>query len=224
MNGRTHAYLDLAALPPGRRTAVRPAAGDGLPRRRQRDPLGQCRRLSHSSASPTSARCSTAASARTSPLAPHLARLAKAPRRPRPGGAPPLQFRRDPVGAGRGLPAARPRPAAATPPCSPVRLARAQRESLSTRAERLADAIAGADSLAAVLDRDGRVLGASGGFDALEPASAALDALILEAGAGDRRVLRRAVRVGRPPATPGWCAWRSATSVSSSSWSGPSRR
>ena len=70
------------------------------------------------------------------------------------------------------------------------------RESLSTRAERLADAIAGSDLLAAVIDRDGRVLGASGGFDALEPASAALDALILRAERGEDPVVREAVKVG----------------------------
>ena len=88
-----------------------------------------------------------------------------------------------------------------------VGAAAGHRESLSTRAERLADAIAGDDSLAAVLDRDGRVLGASGGFDALEPASAALDALILEAERSDRPVLRRAVTRRRgASARPGWCA------------------
>ncbi|KAB2866685.1 MAG: hypothetical protein F9K43_15450, partial [Bauldia sp.] len=59
------------------------------------------------------------------------------------------------------------------------------RESLSTRAERLADAIAADDCLVAVLDGDGKVLGASGGFDALAPASAAIDALIAEVGRAD---------------------------------------
>jgi hypothetical protein len=60
----------------------------------------------------------------------------------------------------------------------------------------LADVIAGSDSLAAVIDREGRVLGASGGFDALEPASAALDALILRAERGDEAVVRESVTVG----------------------------
>src|SRR5438046_651048 len=46
-----------------------------------------------------------------------------------------------------------------------------QRESLSTRSERLADAIASKDCLVAVLAGDGRVLGASGGFDDVAAAS-----------------------------------------------------
>ena len=72
----------------------------------------------------------------------------------------------------------------------------APRESLSTRAERLADAIAAADCLVAVLDRDGKVLGASGGFDALAPASAAIDALVGEAETGGRPVVRASLAVG----------------------------
>ncbi|HET7716298.1 MAG TPA: ATP-binding protein [Bauldia sp.] len=72
----------------------------------------------------------------------------------------------------------------------------ATRESLSTSAERLADVLAGTDSLAAVIDRDGRVLGASGGFDALEPAAAALDALILRAERADQPVVRETVTIG----------------------------
>jgi len=73
----------------------------------------------------------------------------------------------------------------------------ASRESLSTRAERLADAIAAADCLVAVLDRDGKVLGASGGFDALAPASAAIDALVGEAETGGRPVARASLTVDR---------------------------
>jgi len=70
------------------------------------------------------------------------------------------------------------------------------RESLTTRAETLADVLAGDDSLAAVLGPDGRVLGASGGFDALEPAGPALDALILDAERAADPVLRRSVAAG----------------------------
>ncbi len=55
-------------------------------------------------------------------------------------------------------------------------------ESLVTRAERLADTIAEDDCLAAVLTHDGKVLGASGGYDALSPAEAAIDALVASAG------------------------------------------
>ncbi|SDB35156.1 sensor histidine kinase [Bauldia litoralis] len=71
----------------------------------------------------------------------------------------------------------------------------ANRESLSTRAERLADAIASDNCLVAILDRDARVLGASGGFDALASASGAIDALVDEAAEGDRRVVRTAIAV-----------------------------
>jgi PAS domain S-box-containing protein len=71
-----------------------------------------------------------------------------------------------------------------------VGVAGASRESLSTRAERLADMIAGHDCLAAVIDRDGKVLGASGGFEDLAPTSAAIDALVAAAAAGDRPVVR----------------------------------
>ena len=70
------------------------------------------------------------------------------------------------------------------------------RESLSTRAERLADAIAADDCLVAVLDGDGKVLGASGGFDALAPASAAIDALIAEVGRADSPLLKRPIEAG----------------------------
>jgi PAS domain S-box-containing protein len=55
-------------------------------------------------------------------------------------------------------------------------------ESLVTRAERLADTIAEDDCLAAVLTDDGKVLGASGGYDALSTAEAAIDALVASAG------------------------------------------
>ncbi len=71
----------------------------------------------------------------------------------------------------------------------------ASRESLSTRAERLADAIAAEDCLVAVLDRDSKVLGASGGFDTLAPASAAIDALVGEAETGRRPVARASLAV-----------------------------
>lgn len=76
------------------------------------------------------------------------------------------------------------------------------RESLSTRAERLADAIAAEDCLVAVFDRDGKVLGASGGFDALAPASEAIDRLVGEAERGERPVARATLGVhgGERPA------------------------
>jgi len=46
-------------------------------------------------------------------------------------------------------------------------------ESFITRAERLADTIGANDCLAAVMNADGKVLAASGGFDALSPAEPA---------------------------------------------------
>jgi PAS domain S-box-containing protein len=76
-----------------------------------------------------------------------------------------------------------------------VGAANALRESLSTRAERLADSIAAEDCLVAVFDRDGKVLGASGGFDALAPASSAIDALVGEAERGSRPVARASLAV-----------------------------
>ncbi|MCB1495486.1 MAG: PAS domain-containing protein [Bauldia sp.] len=66
----------------------------------------------------------------------------------------------------------------------------ASRESLSTRSERLADAIAADDCLVAVLDAGARVLGASGGFDVLAPESQAIDRLVDEAGRGRHPVVR----------------------------------
>ncbi len=58
-------------------------------------------------------------------------------------------------------------------------------ELIIARAERLADTIAEDDCLAAVLTHDGKVLGASGGYDALAPAEAAIDALVAAANARD---------------------------------------
>ena len=73
----------------------------------------------------------------------------------------------------------------------------ATRESLATRAERLADTIAADDCLVAILDGDGKVLGASGGFDALAPASAAIDDLIGAVERSDSHLLKRPIEAGR---------------------------
>ena len=75
-------------------------------------------------------------------------------------------------------------------------------ESLVTRAERLADTIAEDDCLAAVLTEDGKVLGASGGYDALAPAEAAIDALVAAADRRPRRA-RQADDHHRPQRTAG---------------------
>jgi PAS domain S-box-containing protein len=69
------------------------------------------------------------------------------------------------------------------------------RESIVTRAERLSDVIAGKDWLAAVLGEDGRVLGASGSFARLAPASADIDALMEKISAGRERIAKHAVRI-----------------------------
>ncbi|MCP4379904.1 MAG: hypothetical protein GY798_00500, partial [Hyphomicrobiales bacterium] len=66
----------------------------------------------------------------------------------------------------------------------------AARESLSTRSERLADVISGDDCLVAVLDREGGVLGASGGFDRLADASGEIDRLVAVAAVGEKAVSR----------------------------------
>ena len=79
----------------------------------------------------------------------------------------------------------------------------APRESLSTRAERLADTIAAEDCLVALLDADGKVLGASGGFDALAPASAAIDRLVAEVARADRPLLKRPIEAGGAPRPAG---------------------
>ena len=68
-----------------------------------------------------------------------------------------------------------------------VAAAGASTESLVTRAERLADTIAEDDCLAAVFTQDGKVLGASGGYDALAPAEAAIDTLVASGRTGPQR-------------------------------------
>jgi PAS domain S-box-containing protein len=68
-------------------------------------------------------------------------------------------------------------------------------DSIYARAERLADAIAGSDCLVAVLGANGRVLGASGGFADLAPASTEIDALIEAAEAGGKRLAKRTIAI-----------------------------
>lgn len=194
MNGWTHAYLDLAALPQVGRLLLdaRPAMvfrGDGSAI------LWANAAVLAWFGEPDMGALLGRRFARAGPFAAHLARLAK--------GLPSDHDRVELLRFSSGI--TQPVLAAA---CRKLDLgggARAvlavgtaggPRESLSTRAERLADGLAGADSLAAILDRDARVLGASGGFDTLEPAAAAIDALILDAERDDRPVLRRLVSVG----------------------------
>ncbi len=70
-------------------------------------------------------------------------------------------------------------------------------ESLVTRAERLADTIAEDDCLAAVLTEDGKVLGASGGYDALAPAEYAIDALVAAAAGARDGLAKQTIAIGR---------------------------
>jgi hypothetical protein len=72
----------------------------------------------------------------------------------------------------------------------------ARRESLSTRAERLADAIASKECLVAVLAGGGRVLGASGGFDDVAAASATIDAMIDGVSTAPEGLLKQSLDVG----------------------------
>ena len=71
-----------------------------------------------------------------------------------------------------------------------------QREALATRAEGLADAIADEDTLVAVLDDGGRVLGASGGFDSLASRSGEIDVLIDRSTRFEKPVVSTAISVG----------------------------
>ncbi|MEX0853720.1 MAG: ATP-binding protein [Bauldia sp.] len=69
-------------------------------------------------------------------------------------------------------------------------------ESLGTRAENLAEAVAGDDAVAAIFDTAGKILGASRGFADIAPTSRDIDALTrMLAQSGDRR-FDRPVRVG----------------------------
>ena len=194
MNGRTQAYLDLAAMPQvgallldarpalvfrGDGSAVLWANASGVAF------LGE----------PDLAALLARSFRRDAPLAVQLARLAKA----LPTDHDRLEILRFSFGVTQtAMPAAcrRLELGAGARAVLLVGTAAGTRELLSTRAERLADIVAGSDSLAAVLDGDGRVLGASGGFEALEPASAALDALILEAGQAGRPVVRQSITIG----------------------------
>ena len=69
-------------------------------------------------------------------------------------------------------------------------------ESLTARAERLVDAIGANDCLAAVLNAEGKVLAASGGFHELVPAEPAIDAMIAAMQAPVERLVKRAIQVG----------------------------
>lgn len=69
-------------------------------------------------------------------------------------------------------------------------------ESISFRAETLADMIAGEDCLAAIIDSTGHVIGASGGFNDLSPASESIDALVASIEGGEARIVKRSIQLG----------------------------
>jgi len=76
-----------------------------------------------------------------------------------------------------------------------VAASEAVEESITARSERLADLIAGEDCLVAVIAADGRVVGASGGFQNLAPAARTIDALAETVSRGGDRIVKRPIRV-----------------------------
>lgn len=71
----------------------------------------------------------------------------------------------------------------------------AEGESIVSRAENLADTIAGTDCLVAIIAADGRIIGASGGFEALAPASATIDTLADSVSRGEKRIVKRSIEI-----------------------------
>ena len=67
--------------------------------------------------------------------------------------------------------------------------------SIVSRAEELADMIAGPDCLVAVIAADGRVVGASGNFNDLAPASVAIDGLVNSVCGGEDRIAKRSFKI-----------------------------
>ncbi|MEO8668651.1 MAG: histidine kinase dimerization/phospho-acceptor domain-containing protein, partial [Bauldia sp.] len=193
MNGKTYAYLDLAALP-----AVGPALLDPRPAFVFR---GDGRALLWANAAGAEflgerdmGTVLATGFSSANPLTRQIARLAKL----LPADRARLEMLRFSFGV---------RQAALTAACLRLNFpdgSRAvlaigasggSRESIVTRAEGLSDAIAGADCLVAVLNADGRVLGASGGFTRLAPAAAEIDALIEASSAGKDRVAKRPIQI-----------------------------
>ena len=194
MNGKTHAYLDLAALP-----AVGKALLDGRPAFVFR---GDGSRILWANAAGASffgehpwGPCSTGSSPRSNPLTRQVARLARL----LPADPPRIEILRFGFGVRLAtLPAACRRLNLADGTTAVLALAAVSvpAESVVARAERLADTIGARDCLAAVLARDGRVLGASGGFADLAAASDEIDTLI-EAATAERIVERMILVDGR---------------------------
>ena len=215
MNGKTYPYLDLAALAAGRRDAARstrPAfvfSADGT-------------RLLFANAAGTAffdeRRMGDLLKRRFSDLNPiktQVARLARV--------LPTETARLEILRVGQGvslttLPAA----------CRRLNLANGERavlamaprpavetSSISARAERLVDAIGARDSLAAVLDVEGKVLAASGGYDELAPAEATIDAMIAALQNSAERVAKHSIVAGRDRDPRASCASRQTVETAS---------
>ena len=82
-------------------------------------------------------------------------------------------------------------------------------ESLAARAERLVDAIGANDCLAALLSAEGKVVSASGGYDALAPAEPAIDRLVTAALASADRIVKRPIAVADGERAAGAVRFRS---------------
>ena len=191
MNGKTHAYLDLAALP-----AVGKVLLDGRPAfvfRADGTRILWANAAGAAFFGETS--MGTLLDRQLSPLNPltrQIARLARL----LPAEPPRIEILRFGFGVRLAtLPAACRRLNLADGTTAVLALAAlsAPVESVVARAERLADTIGAHDCLAAVLARDGRVLGASGGFADLAAASDEIDTLI-EA-ATEARIVKRLILV-----------------------------
>ena len=89
-----------------------------------------------------------------------------------------------------------------------VGAAGARAESIVTRAEHLADTIAEDDCLTAILTHEGKVLGASGGYDALAPAESAIDALVAMAGHARDGIAKQTIAIGRSERPAGVARFR----------------
>jgi len=68
-------------------------------------------------------------------------------------------------------------------------------DSITSRAENLCDNIAGEHCLVAIIDADKRIVGASGGVQSFTAASTTIDALTDLAGSGDERVVKQVIEM-----------------------------
>ena len=71
----------------------------------------------------------------------------------------------------------------------------AQGDSINSRAESLADHIADENCLVAIIDANRRIVGASGGVQGLTPASTTIDALTDLAGGSDEKIVKQVIEI-----------------------------